>query len=49
MRVKFTSVDVLTLCFGENLPAAGNTINLYIQRAMTVYEMNKVFPLRFRG
>ena len=24
-------------------------ISLYFQRAMTVNEMNKVFPLRFRG
>ena len=24
LRVKFTSVDVLTLCFSEKLPAAGN-------------------------
>ena len=24
MRVKFNSVDVLTLCFSEKLPAAGN-------------------------
>ena len=24
LRVKFTSLDVFTLCFGEKLPAAGN-------------------------
>ena len=24
LRVKFTSLDVLTLCFNEKLPAAGN-------------------------
>jgi hypothetical protein len=45
LRVKFTSVDILTL--SEKLPAAGNLAN-YIQSAMTLNEMDKVFPHRFR-
>ena len=41
-------MDGLTLCFSEKLPAAGNLTFIIIQRAMTLYEMGKVFPTQIQ-